>query len=136
MLWQIPFFIIIINGAVIISAFRYLEAGVIRASLILVSALISYALFIAIVKHHYYYEIELETLNRIEDELGTKRIKRKTFTNDNNKYWVLEPPQEPIPSLFTKFFRFFEIQSSHIALLIGVFLIFLIQIYLVKLAFL
>ena len=238
-LWQIPFLLIIITGAVVISAFRYLEAGLIRASLILVSALISYALFIAIVKHHYYYEIELETLNRIEDELGTKRIKRNTFaskylfswdnvprnesgllallqqklrrdnkrllnylgddleigwakkakisksddgkticisnnkksaeimideekekailkirdggthdlkvkkenrklkiyTNDNNKYWVVESPREPY-SPFTKFFRLFEIQSSHIALMIGVFLIFLIQIYLVKLAFL
>ncbi|MCK4798624.1 MAG: hypothetical protein KAT05_14700, partial [Spirochaetes bacterium] len=130
-IWKIPSLIIVINGAIIIGVFRWLELELIRILLLWISVFVSLALFMAITKHHYYYEIELETLNLLEDALGTKRIKRETFVDKNSKYWVINPPNEPIiPQIFTKFFNFFEKWSSHICFMVCGFLIFIVQLIL------
>ena len=129
-IWKIPSFIIVINGAIVVGSFKLVEIGLIRAYLLWISTFVSFALFVAIVKHHFYYEIELETLDLIEDQMETKRIKKKTFVDSNMPYWVLESTPEKLPLGFSKFFRFFEKLSSHISLMMCGFLIFFFQLVL------
>ena len=129
-IWKIPSFIIVINGAVVVGAFDVIEIESIRVYLLWISTFVSFALFIAIVKHHFYYELEVDTIDLLEDELGTKRIKKKTFDTLDKVYWVSEATPETLPRGFGKLFRFFEKWSSHVALMMCVFLIFLSQLVL------
>jgi len=78
-IWQIPSLIILVCGALAVAAFAYVLEKCPRAAgaILLMAALISFALSLAILKHRYFAKVEQGTLTQIEGKYG-KLIQRMT----------------------------------------------------------
>jgi len=97
LVWQIPPIVATIDGAVLVSAFTFLQTNwVVREVLIVFALVLTVALFHAMNKHRYFDEIEQGTLSQIEDELNVKRIQRLTVPHKDSwarrGYWCQKAP--------------------------------------------
>ena len=88
-IWQIPAFIIAICGTLTVGTFAYVFdqppiSAIAAGGILLMGALISFALVIALIKHRYFSGIEQGTLTEIEKK-HDKLIQRVTDPRDQLK---------------------------------------------------
>jgi len=97
LIWMLPSVAYAINAGVLYAAFQLPFNNIvyilIREILILIGALLTFALLVAMIKHRYFSEIEQGTLSQIENAANLNRIQRTTFPDQNANYWYTKTPQ-------------------------------------------
>lgn len=85
--WEVPSLVTAISGGLIFTAFQFARNLLVRELVLTLACILTFALYIALVKHHFYYLIERETLDNMEKELNLKLIQRRSSPKPTEKYW-------------------------------------------------
>jgi len=90
-IWEIPTITATVGGAFVAVAFIYVPSSqwLVRELLLAFGLILTFCLLIATIKHRYFTHIWQESIIKIENELGVKKV--QTFTKGPNRdykdYW-------------------------------------------------
>jgi hypothetical protein len=98
-IWQIPATNATIVGVLVGLAFSLPQEvhWAIREMILIIGTLLSLALLSKLIKHRYFSHIWSETINKIEGELGLKKVQMTTDCKEGD-YWYSEQPRRRLES--------------------------------------
>jgi hypothetical protein len=85
--WEVPSLVTAIDGGLVLTAFQFARNLVVRELVLILASILTFTVYVALIKHNFYYLIERETLDNIEKELNLKLIQRQSLPKSNEKYW-------------------------------------------------
>lgn len=86
--WQVPT-TVSIAGGLVLAAFQFARTLIVREAVLILAALLTFTMYVALTKHEFYYDIEEKTLGVLEDQMHLKRIQRRSKAQTGVEYWHL-----------------------------------------------
>jgi hypothetical protein len=85
--WQIPTTATAVMGGLILGAFEFAKTLLVREGVLILGTLLFLAVYISLIKHDFYYQIERNTLDHLEDQMSLRRIQRTSEPDCTVDYW-------------------------------------------------
>jgi len=86
-IWHTPAIVVVIDGALIVSTFAWINVWWIREVIIGCSLVLTVILTFALIKHRYFSAIEQHALTSLEGTYAQRYIQRTSTPQNDRQYW-------------------------------------------------